>query len=506
MLGFERVRSVSEYFDTNLLGMGKELDAAQIERFKRMRTCWNFYEGYHWEELPKTDGVEITVNYCRAFIDKMVSFEVGKGFTTTVKKQCEEVKVKGDLNVLQYIQDVWGDNDVNALITDIAQMKDVTGESWVQVNYLTAEELKDKDPYNEYPEGRVTLTVLPTTTVIADFDPHDRTNLQTLTIIYAYEKTVVTPLLHRNKLEKVWYKQIWTKDTCTVQDGNEPVVEYPNKYGVIPFVQIKNLGISGRTYGRSDLEDIIPLNTEYNMKDSNVSEIIDYHAAPVTVVYGAKIGNLEKGANKLWGGLSKDARVENLELRGDLGVATNYLANLKQSMCEIGGVPEQSLGGAQGISNTSGVALQYANMPLIEKTRLKRLATTTGIENINKMILLVSLLEGLITKPASLSNKDFYYSEVKLIDTLPKDELLELQAIQQEMKMGLESRRNAMIRMGKENIEELTKEIDADREAHPDLYGVDTSKDEQQLNSGFTNGQTTLEQLRIETTGKNGGE
>lgn len=38
-------------------------------------------------------------------------------------------------------------------------------------------------------------------------------------------------------------------------------------------------------------------------------------------------------------------------------------------MCEIGGVPETVLGGAQAISNTSGVALQYINLPLIEKTR-----------------------------------------------------------------------------------------------------------------------------------------
>lgn len=67
-----------------------------------------------------------------------------------------------------------------------------------------------------------------------------------------------------------------------------------NKYGVIPFVQIKNLSIAGKVEGVGDLDDIIPLNVEYNLKQSNVSEIISYHSAPITVVYGAKISNIEK--------------------------------------------------------------------------------------------------------------------------------------------------------------------------------------------------------------------
>ena len=140
-----------------------------------------------------------------------------------------------------------------------------------------------------------------------------------MTIMYTYEKIVKTPILGKTRKEQTLYKQIWTKDECAIIDGKSEPEVIPNRYGAIPFVQIKNLVVAGRNDGRGDLEDLIPLNTEYNMKESNVSEIIDYHAAPVTVVYGAKIGNLEKGANKMWGGLSKDARVENLELRSDLG-------------------------------------------------------------------------------------------------------------------------------------------------------------------------------------------
>ena len=133
------------------------------------------------------------------------------------------------------------------------------------------------------------------------------------------------------------------------------------------------------------------------------------------------------------------------------------------------------------------------------------------LERLNKMILLVSLCEALITKPDDIPTRDFFWNEVKIADTLPKDELLELQQLQQEMTMGLESRRNAMKRMGKENIDELTAEIDEDMKKNPCIYGHLDPNDPMhmaqnaQINSGMLNGQTTVEQVRTEMTGQNGG-
>ena len=311
------------------------------------------------------------------------------------------------------------------------------------------------------------------------------------------------------------YKQVWTDKECAVYDGVTSKPEtFANKYGVIPFVCINNMTVSCRTEGYSDLDDIIPLNMEYNMKTSDVSEIIDYHAAPITVVYGAKIGNLEKGANKMWGGLSKDARVENLELQGDLGASTNFISDLKKSMCEVGGVPESVLGGSQSISNTSGVALQYMNLPLIEKCNQKRMSTEDGLERLNSLILLVSLLEGLVTKPSDVSTADFFFTDVDLPDTLPKDELIELQRLQLEMRLGLECRENAMRRIGKENITELLQKIDDDMKQHPMFYGVNPMDTQMptdqhypipQVNSGIMNGSNPQELLRKDMTGSNGG-
>ena len=96
-------------------------------------------------------------------------------------------------------------------------------------------------------------------------------------------------------------------------------------------------------------------------------------------------------------------------------------------------------------------------------------------------------------------------------DTLPKDALIELQQLQLEMKMGIETRKGAAKRMGKENIDSLLKEVDEDIENNPCFYGHSDPNDpnhfpnEQQINSGMTNGQTPIEQVRKEITGRNGG-
>ena len=502
MLGFERKKSFDSVINSGTIGLlGTNLKPEEVDRVERIKESWDYYRGYHWENMPDEDSAEITINYCRAFVDKFVSFELGKLFSFTVHKDMADKIVTADGRTLfEYLEDVWEDNKQYQLTNEIGQMKSVTGEAWIQVRYFTPEEIAPMDPYSEYEDGRLRLILMPTHTIFPEYDPFDRERLVKLTVIYPYTRTVKSPILGRDKEEKGIFKQVWTDTTCVTQIGKEAPIEIENRYGVIPFVCIKNLPIAGFTEGRSDIEDLIPLNTEFNLKSSNISEILDYHAAPVTLVYGAKVNNLEKGANKVWGGLPKDAKVENLSLNSDLVSSTNYMSNIKLSMCEVAGIPETVLGGAQSISNTSGVALQYMNLPLVEKTRLKRANTETGLETLNKLILLISSLEGLIFKPSDVPLRDFLHTEVTLPDTLPKDTLLELQQIEIEMRLGLEDRYGAMQRLGKEDIETLIARIDADREEHPELYG---SMDGGRLNSGFTNGQTQQEEVNKEINGEN---
>ena len=78
------------------------------------------------------------------------------------------------------------------------------------------------------------------------------------------------------------------------------------------------------------------------------------------------------------------------------------------------------------------------------------------------------------------------------------------------MSQGLEYRAKAMERLGKEDIQDYIDLIDEDCYINPHFYGktpVEEEKEEEpQLNSGFTNGDSPVEQVRKEMTGQNGTE
>ena len=496
---FTQRHNYNDIYNISVMSLEGNLLPEELEKLRRIRRAWNFYDGFHWEELPQQEKPEITENYCKVYVDKFVAFELGKSFTSSFAKEVEGLKVNSELTLLEFINRVWSDNHQDVFCVEMGQMKSITGDSWVQVRFYSTEELDD--PFELYPKGRISVKVVPTSIVFPLYDTHDKDKLISLTIQYPIEKVDTSFFGAKKSYRKVVYKQIWTKDTIEVYEGKNLILEVKNNYGIIPFVQIKNKPVAGRNEGVSDLEDIIPLNVELNMKKSDISEIIDYHSAPITIVYGARVAQLEKGANKLWGGLPKDARVDNLELAGDLKAAVDYAIHLKDAMNEIAGVPKGSLGGTQAISNTSGVALQFVNAPIIERVRVKRMCSKEGLQDVNSLILLVGTKEGLITKPEEIDSYDFYNNEVKISDTLPKDDLIELQIIEQEMRMSLESRQGAMERLGKENIESKLAEVDADKKESPESYGI-----KPEINSGMLNGETPVEQVRKENQGKNAPE
>lgn len=470
------------------------LSPDDMKRLSKYQEAFDFYLGYHWEGIPNDGKPQVTENYCRPFVNKFVAFEMGKGFTTTFHKNMKDKIVDSisKLSQLEYVNKVWVDNKCDLFCIEVGQMKSLTGDTWVKVEYTDDVE---EDPFNEYPDGRIKLYVVPTQHVFAEYSTHDRTRLVKVTIMYTIKIQTVTAVLRTPKIETALYRQVWTNEETVEYKGLEEIGRTKNPYGVIPFVQIKNMPIAGESQGAGDLDDLIPLNVELNLKKSDVSEIIDYHSAPVTLIFGAKVSNLEKGANKVWGGLPTTAKVQNLELQGDLGASTNYINDLKTSMHEVGGVPKGALGGEQSISNTSGVALQYVNMPLIERTQVKKLCTATGLALVNKLILHISLVEGLITKPEDVTNYDFYYNEVTLPDNLPKDKLLELQALESELGMKIETRKGALERLGREDIDNKLKEVDEEQKKLAEMnveFGLNKEGKPLSTNSGFNNGPTAV--------------
>ena len=431
------------------------------QRLRDYQHYWNFYNGYHWEEIyGDEDRTETTTNWCARFVDKYVATEFNSGFLFKFDPSVEET-------TLPFLNSVWEDNDGSDLMAKVGQVKSITGDGFVHVFFESPEEIND--PFKIYPKGRIRLFNIPSTLVFPEYkdgynDSFDA--LEKVTIAYPVE---IDSIMGKKREKIVRY--VYTKDTITRYEDDKEDYSIPNKYGVIPIVPFRNLPLVGSMFGQSDLKDLINLNMEYNLKNSDVSQIIDYNSAPTTIVQGAKPHNLEKGTNKVWC-VPKEARVYNLELKGDLVASTTYLERVRDSIYNVGSMPKLAIGGDEPPSNLSGLALQIAFMPLLDLINQKRVQSAKSISYINKIILKIGLEEGLITIPQGVEPFKFYANRVLWGEVLPKDKVIELDMIQSELRSGLTTREDAMNRLYKDNVANLLSQINADAKEHPQFYGV----------------------------------
>ena len=77
--------------------------------------------------------------------------------------------------------------------------------------------------------------------------------------------------------------ETWTPYSLRVEVGAATVFAGVNPYGFIPYVHVANLAPAGAAFGLSELEDVIPLNREFEERLSDQADTIRYHADPPVV-------------------------------------------------------------------------------------------------------------------------------------------------------------------------------------------------------------------------------
>jgi len=410
-------------------------------RLNRYSACWAWYLGHHWSYRREQGEQNITLNYTRTFADYITNFCFGKGVQWKVPEQNAAI-------IPHLLHKVWA------------------GDCFVKVAY----EEPFIDPLGIMNEGRIRVIPLNPAHCFPEYHPHDRDRLLRFKLKYRFWGT--SP---EGTRQVYTFTEILTDDSIEQYINDELVDQYPNPIGRVPVVHIPNMTISSSPWGQSDIWDIIPLNRELNEKMTEISDIINYHAAPVTIIIGAKASQLERGPKKVWAGLPKDASVTNLESRGDMAGALQYIQFLKRVMHEITGVPETALGQFQPVSNTSGVALSIQYQPLMNRYNMKRIHFTKGLEKINEIIIRTAAIfqpELLIYDPSKAeapegdqlpqldpSDPLTYKTQIHWPEPLPVDVLIKLNEAQAKMAMGLESKEGAMRMLGEEFPREKLAEI-----------------------------------------------
>jgi len=430
-------------------------------RLNRYSLNWAMYLGHHWGYRREQGEMQISINYYRAFLDYLARFTFGNGVYFRSPKATEAI-------VPDRLQRVWEvDNDKQRVLFEMAQTGGITGDCFVKIAYEEAWE----DGIGRLHPGRVRILPLNPAFCFPEFHPHDRTRLLRFKQKYRFWGTSL-----EGTRQVFTYTEILTDDIIEEYVNDELIDSRPNPLGEIPVVHIPNIPVSGSPWGLSDAHDIITINRAYNEISTDVADIINYHASPVTIIIGAKAANLEKGAKKVWGGLPKDSQVFNLE-GGGAGIqgALEYLDRLKMSMHELMNIPENALGQSMPVSNTSGVALSILFQPLMNRWTQKKSQYGAGLEKINELIMLNLAVKEPETftynpdvdgpiKDGQLPQLDpndpiTYQSYAHFPPPLPLDKLVLLNELSQKMSMGLESKEGALRALGEEFPEEKLQEI-----------------------------------------------
>jgi len=430
-------------------------------RLNRYSLNWAMYLGHHYSYRRNTGETQLVLNYYRAFTDFITNFTFGKGVNFRSVKETEAI-------VPDLLERVWEvDNNKATVLWEVGQQGAVSGDVFIKVAY----EESYTDPSGRTHPGRVRILPLNAAFAFPEFHPHDRERLIRFKLKYRFWGTSL-----EGTRQVFTYTEILTDDVIEEYINDELIDSRPNPLGTIPVIHIPNVRISGSPWGLADCFDIININRAYNETATDIADIVNYHAAPVTVIIGAKASQLEKGANKVWGGLPKDARVENLE-GGAQGLkgAMEFLAMMKKSMHEMIGIPETALGQAMPISNTSGVALSIMFQPLMNRYHQKIIQYAHGLERVNELILLNLALKEPETfkwdpdkstvplKEGQLAQLDFndpitYRSYVHFPQPLPLDKLIAINEVQSMLSLGLESKEGALRILGEEfPVEKLTE-------------------------------------------------
>lgn len=389
------------------------------------------------------------------------TFCFGRGVEFSAQKRYEHITPA-------LLQRAWHiDNNMQSTLWSMAEQGAISGDSFVKVAY----EAPWTDPAGNKHPGRVRILPLAAAYSFPEWHPHQKDTLIRFRLKYKFFATSL-----EGTRTVFTYVENTTADFIEEYINDELIDARPNPLGTIPIVHIPNIPISGSPWGLSDIADIISLQREFNEKSSEISDIINYHAAPITIVTGAKISNLERGANRVWGGLPEKSQVFNLENGVDLTGPLSYLELVKRGMHEIMGVPEGALGQIQPISNTSAAALAATNGSLMQKRSLKTQVYGRGIHEINELILRTYFLyepETLRFNPDTLGIKtdpdqadklnpqdpSVYDIAIKWPEPLPIDSLVKLNEIQVKMALGLESKRGALRDLGEDFVDEKFAEL-----------------------------------------------
>jgi hypothetical protein len=225
--------------------------------------------------------------------------------------------------------------------------------------------------------------------------------------------------------------QLWVDDVMRINIPNPymPWDSDGNLYpGLLPFVHIPNMQGGSEFWGYGDAESVLYLNDEINRRLADTGDIVSNHAHPIITLqkFSGDVNDLPVGPDSVWD-LGREGVAERLEGRGVHPQVMDYIEKIEEVMMETANMPKAAFGHQKGgTSHQSGIATAMALMPVVERSKEKRIRWTHGLRRLWRMTLYVMS----VRDPMMLEQYGFTYNDTLQFniepvwaDILPKDRL-----------------------------------------------------------------------------------
>lgn len=351
---------------------GRNLIQEHSPRLQAYLSCKKLYDGLSVRRNPTTQAYEekvLAVDHARTVVEIGADFLAGSPVTFTISKEEEGGKEIPDEALTKIANEIWERSGGEAKFLPQAIDGGIKGDACVVL-------VKGKDE-------RVRLRWVDPSIAFPEFDAHDCDRL--LELIIGYE-------VRKEDGSKGEYIQRWTPGKVVTEiddrETGEQVTFNPELCdGGIPAVWIRNLGLPGEKFGRSDIAFLKELVERYDHANSKDLDIVDYYSSPHLKFKGVKKSDVEQGkiGNKTAFYFKDGGDVDFLEWAGNAPAVKDSLDRMRQDLSEMAQVPSIAFGrldeGVKG-GDVSGVALRIMYAPLLAKTRRKRASWGPALERV----------------------------------------------------------------------------------------------------------------------------
>ena len=345
----------------------RQLDAARLRRYRENLA---FFRGDQWATNPRRNERRLTLNYARAFVEKVTSYLLGgasvqvEAFDGSSSTDRERAR-----NAERALRAIESDNALAQLDYETEVDCAVLGDAAYKVTWDAA-------------NGTVHVTAPDVQGIFVWRHPADPARITAIA-----SQFTPGPSGPGDDDPPRIVTEYWTDAVFETWESDALVERMPNPYGFVPFVIFPNVREPKDPWGASDIPPLVEPVRELNRAFSQLSQILELSGNPIAVlegVTGSQDIAVQPGA--VWE-VPERAKAYLLDLLHGGGVALHrdYIDLIYRALHDLGESPRTAFGhNPQGLS---GVALNTELDPIVRKVERKRLVRTAVYERRANLIL-----------------------------------------------------------------------------------------------------------------------